>query len=51
MNFKSSQPANQREASDSVTGSLSLVVSNPADAQNISCLGLCGRDVCPKSYA
>ena len=26
-------------------------LSNPADAQNVSCLGLCGRDICPKSYA
>ena len=28
-----------------------LVLSNPADAQNVSCLGLCGRDICPKSSA
>ena len=27
------------------------VLSNPADAQNVSCLGLCSRDICPKSYA
>ena len=27
------------------------VLSNPADAQNVSCLGLCGRDICPKSSA
>ena len=26
------------------------VLLNPADAQNVSCLGLCGRDICPKSY-
>ena len=38
-----------RGASDSVTDS--SVISNPADAQNVSCLGLCGRDICPKSYA
>ena len=25
--------------------------SNPADAHNVSFLGLCGRDICPKSYA
>ena len=24
-------------------------LSNPADAQNVSCLGLCSRDICPKS--
>ena len=36
--------ANQREASNSVTDSLAL--SNPADAQNVSCLGLCRRDTC-----
>ena len=27
------------------------MLSNPAGAQNSSCLGLCGRDICPKSYA
>ena len=26
------------------------VLSNPVNAQNISCLGLCGRDICPKGY-
>ena len=31
---------------DSVTDS--SVLSNPADAHNVSCLGLCGRDICPK---
>ena len=36
-------------ASDSVTNFSAL--SNPADTQNVSCLGLCGRDICPKSYA
>ena len=41
--------ANQRGASDSVANLSAL--SNPADAQNVSCLGLCGRDICPKSYA
>ena len=35
-------------ASDSITGS--SVLSNPADAQIVSCLGLCGRDICPKSF-
>ena len=38
-----------RGASDSVTDSLTF--SNPADAQNVSCLGLCGSDICPKSSA
>ena len=38
-----------RGASDSVTDS--SVLSNPADAHNVSCLGLCGRDICPKSSA
>ena len=37
------------EASNSVTDSSEL--SNPADAQNVSCLGLCGKDICPKSSA
>ena len=41
--------ASRRGASDSVTDS--SVPSNPADAQNVSCLGLCGRDICPKSSA
>ena len=39
----------RRGASDSVTDS--SVLSNPADSQNVSCLGLCGRDICPKSSA
>ena len=39
--------ASLRGASDSVTDS--SVLSNPADAQNVSCLGLCGRNICPKS--
>ena len=39
----------QRGASDNVAYFPAL--SNPADAQNISCLGLCDRDICPKSYA
>ena len=26
-------------------------ISNPADDQNGSCLGLCGWDICPKSNA
>ena len=41
--------ASQRSTSDSVTDS--SVLSNSADAQNVSCLGLCGRGICPKSYA
>ena len=36
----------KRGASDSLTDSSML--SNPAGAQNVSCLGLCGRDNCPK---
>ena len=36
-------------ASDNVTDS--SVLSNPADAQDVSCLGLSGRDICPKSCA
>ena len=39
--------ASWRGASDSITDS--SVLSNPADAQNVSCLGLCGRDICPKA--
>ena len=39
----------QRGASDNITDFSML--SNPAGAQNISCLGLCGRDICPKSNA
>ena len=39
--------ASQRGASDSVTNY--SVLPNPAGAQNVSCLGLCGRDICPKS--
>ena len=35
--------------SDSVANFSAL--SNPADAQNVSCLVLYGRDICPKSYA
>ena len=27
------------------------MLSNSADAQYVSCLGLCGRDICPKNYA
>ena len=41
--------ASQRGASDSIACFSAL--SNPADAQNVSCLGLCGRDICPKRYA
>ena len=41
--------ASRRGASDSVTDS--SVLSNPVDAQNVSCLGLCGRNICPKSSA
>ena len=26
------------------------VFSNPADAQNASCLGLCDRNICPKNF-
>ena len=41
--------ASRHGAFDSVTDS--SVLSNPADAQNVSCLGLCGKDIYPKSYA
>ena len=41
--------ASQRWGSDSVTDS--SVLSNPAEAQNVSCLGLYGRDICTKSSA
>ena len=41
--------ASQGGASDSITDS--SVLSNPADAQNVYNLGLCGRDICPKSSA
>ena len=37
----------RRGASDSVTDF--SVLSNPFDAQNVSCLGLYGREICPKS--
>ena len=37
----------QRGTSDSVANFSAL--SNPADAQNFSCLGLCSRDIYPKS--
>ena len=39
----------QRGKSDSVANFPAL--SNPTDAQNVSCLGLCGSDICPKSFA
>ena len=39
----------RRGDSDSVIDS--SVFSNPADAHNVCCLGLCGRDICPKSSA
>ena len=41
--------ASQHGASDSIAYFSAL--SNPADTQSVSCLGLCGRDICPKSYA
>ena len=44
-----SKYASRRGASDSITDS--SVLSNPADAQNVSCLGRCGRDICPKKHA
>ena len=40
---------NQREVSDKVANF--SVLSNPADGQNVSCLALCDRDICPISYA
>ena len=39
----------QRGVSDSVTES--SLISKPADAQNVSYLGLCGRYICPKRSA
>ena len=39
--------ASRRGAYDSVTDS--SVLSNPADTQNVSCLGHCGWDICPKT--
>ena len=39
----------QRGVYDSVTNLSAL--SNPADVQNVSCLGHCGRNIIPKSYA
>ena len=41
--------SSQRGASDSVTDF--SVLSNLSDAQNVSCLGLCGRYISPKSSA
>ena len=38
---QSNNQASQRGASDSFTDSSML--SNPAEAHNVSCLGLCGR--------
>ena len=38
----------------SITNKLKLntsTLSSLADTQNVSCLGLCGRDICPKSSA
>ena len=35
--------------SNSITDSSML--SNPADLQNVSYLGLCGEDICPKTSA
>ena len=40
--------ASQRGICDSVTDI--SVLSNPASAHNISCLGLCDKDICSKSY-
>ena len=40
----------QHGASDDSVTDFSVLL-NPADAQNVSCLGLCGMDICPKSYA
>ena len=38
-----------QSVSHSVTDS--SMISNPADAQNVSYLGLYGNDICPKGYA
>ena len=41
--------ASRRGTSDSVNDS--SVLSNPANAQNASYLGLYSRDICPKGWA
>ena len=41
--------ASQRVKSDSVA--TFSAISDSADAQNVSCLGLCDRDICTKSSA
>ena len=40
--------ASQRETFDCITDF--SVFSNPINVQTISCLGLCGRDTCPKNF-
>ena len=47
--IKNSEIVSQHGASDSVANFSALI--NPADVQNVSCLRLCGRHVCLKSYA
>ena len=41
--------SSQHGSSDNVA--IFSALSNPADTNNVSCLELCGRDICPKSYA
>ena len=41
-------PQTHRGTSESIANFSGL--SNHADAQAVSCLGLCGRDICPKCY-
>ena len=49
VNHKTKFTKSQRGASDSVANFSTL--SNPADAQNASCLGLCDREICPIIYS
>ena len=49
LHFLFSPKASQREASDSVIYFSAL--SNLADVQNVTCLGLCASDIFPKSFA
>ena len=49
MQVQSHMHASQRGAFDSVAYFSAL--SNPADIQNVSCLGLCDKNICSKNYA
>ena len=39
------------QCGESVSVAIFSALLNPTDTQNISCLGLNGMDICPKSYA